>query len=112
MTIREYCAHRSRLARKIAILVGVSWMLGWSAFQVLAKMTINSWYVAGTAALLIACVMNVVLQRTKCPRCGFSLRKVVAQAASSTLPRVDACPHCGVSLDEPTEHPAPGDAKS
>jgi len=60
----------------------------------------------GAAALLIACVMSAVLLRTKCPRCGFSLRKVISRGGSPTLPKLDACPHCGVSLDEPMEETA------
>jgi hypothetical protein len=101
MTIREYCALRMRLARRIAIPLGVIFLLGSAAFQVLAKVRINSWYLAGVAGLIIACVMLPIFRWTRCPCCGQSLSKVVASSGNGRLPQLDACPHCGVSLDQP-----------
>jgi hypothetical protein len=89
-----------RLARRIAIPLGVLFLVGSSAYQVLAKVRINSWYLAGGAGVIIVCVMLPIFRRTRCPRCGLSLSKVVASVGNGRLPRLDACPHCGVSLDE------------
>jgi hypothetical protein len=100
MTIWEYYARRMRLARRIAIPLGVIFLVGSAVFQVLAKVRINSWYLAGAAGLIIVWVMLPILRSTRCPRCGQSLSKVVASAGNGRLPQLDACSHCGVSLDE------------
>jgi hypothetical protein len=57
MTIWEYYARRMRLARRIAIPLGVIFLVGSAVFQVLAKVRINSWYLAGAAGLIIVWVM-------------------------------------------------------
>jgi hypothetical protein len=93
------------LARRIAIPLGVAFLILCSGYQVAAKVTITDWYVVGVAVLLVAGAMITVFARTKCPRCRLSLRKVVAQEGSPTLRKLDACPHCGVSLDEAMESP-------
>jgi hypothetical protein len=101
MTIREYCAQRARLARKIAVSLGVAFMVSCVVYDVFAKAKLNSWYVAGGAALLVIGVLSVGLRGIRCPRCGFSLRKVAANEMTPTLPKLNDCPRCGVSLDEP-----------
>jgi transcription elongation factor Elf1 len=46
------------------------------------------------------------LKRTTCPRCNKSLCKIAARSMNPRVTqRIKACPHCGVSLDEPMEGP-------
>jgi hypothetical protein len=110
MTIREYCAHRACFARRVAIALGVAFMVICSAYDVIARVNINTWYVAGAAALLVLAALSAGLRSIKCPRCGMSLRKVAANEMTPTLPKLDAFPRCRVSLDEPMAMPT--DAKA
>jgi hypothetical protein len=52
MTIREYCAARMRLARKIAVPLGVVFIVLCSAYQVTAKVAINLWYIAAATGYM------------------------------------------------------------
>jgi hypothetical protein len=41
------------------------------------------------------------LDRTKCPKCSTRVRFQAANQCRPWGPQVNACPHCGVSFDEP-----------
>jgi hypothetical protein len=103
MTIREYCANRARSVRKVAIIIGVLVLLACSAYSTIARLQLNSWYIAGVTGLFIFIVMHIGMNRIKCPRCGASLRHTAYRELSPTAPPLAVCPGCRVSLDEPTE---------
>jgi hypothetical protein len=103
VTIREYCADRARSVRKVTIILGVLFLLACSAYESIAKLQINSWYIAGAAGLFIFIVMNVGMTRIRCPRCGTSLRRIAYNELSPLRPPAATCPGCGVSLDERVE---------
>jgi hypothetical protein len=101
VTIREYCANRARSVRKVTIILGVIFLVSCSFYTTFAKLQNNSWYIAGAAGLFIFVIMNVGTNRIGCPRCDSSLRRAAFNELTPVLPLITACPHCGVSLDEP-----------
>jgi hypothetical protein len=68
MTISEYCANRARSVTRVTIILGVLLMLGCSAYGVIAKAHINSWYVAGTADLVIFTDAKTLYDSDPCDR--------------------------------------------
>ena len=103
MTIREYCALRMRLARRVGITVGVAALLSLSAYQTWGAVKFNTWFGVAAIVLLIFAVMLPIMWLTRCPRCDHSLSKVVGGSETEGLPYIDACPYCGVSLDQPMQ---------
>jgi hypothetical protein len=101
VTIREYCANRARSVRRVTIILGVIFLVSCSFYATFAKLQINSWYIAGVAGLFIFILMNVGMNRIRCPRCGESLRRAAFNELTPVLPQITACPHCRVGLDEP-----------
>jgi hypothetical protein len=104
MTIREYCANRARSVRKLAIVLGVLFLLSCSFYVTIAKVQINSWYIAGAATVLIATIMSIGMRRIRCPRCDTNLQRVAYNELAPRL-ALTTCPQCNVSLDEPMNLP-------
>lgn len=81
--------------------MAVLFMVCCSAYTAIAKVHIDSWYIAGATGLLMVALMHIGMRRIKCPRCASSLSHAAYTELSSVRPPVAACPNCNVSLDEP-----------
>jgi hypothetical protein len=46
----------------------------------------------------------LLIQRVKCPKCATPLGQIAPAIAFSWRRRINYCPYCGVSLDEPVPH--------
>ena len=102
MTIREYIKGRALLVRYLSF--------GWIVFPVVpilafperAKTSWIAWLAIGY--VVMAAVRYAIAWQTKCPRCGTSLFRItMGIAGGSFVKSADACPHCGVSVDEPMD---------
>jgi hypothetical protein len=65
------------------------------------------WLTWLSLAALFAGLVTVILllYRTPCPQCQRPLGSIAARAANGWAKNAQ-CPHCRVSLDEPTESPS------
>jgi hypothetical protein len=46
----------------------------------------------------------LLIQRVKCPKCSTPLGQIASAIAFRWHRRINYCPYCGVSLDEPVPH--------
>jgi hypothetical protein len=101
-TIREHFKHRIRVI--LAAVAGAWVLVPVAAALAPAGHGHASAVGAGLFGLVAAVVVAslVALLRVHCPKCGGSLAHL---GSDLTYPigaaRVDACPHCAVSLDDP-----------
>ena len=99
MSIREFLLARRRKLSLFGIAVWLgTFIAGFVAFKYHVP-----WLRLPFFALL-AVVVLLAIRWTKCPRCGGSLGAENATLSGRSLyltGRIDFCPYCGVSLDEP-----------
>jgi len=99
VTIRDHLAKRKRFFIGLAV---VSW-LGAGGSMFLAASGAFPWlflvFFLGFGAAIIGIMFFL-----KCPRCGGPIGATNATLIASHMPlvrRINFCPYCGVSLDEP-----------
>jgi len=100
MPIRDYLKRRRNKA-VLFVLPGI-------LFCVLSAVFVpdSFWLNWLSLAVLFAGLLTVIvlLYRTPCPQCRLPLGSIGARAANGWAKNAH-CPHCRVSLDEPTESP-------
>jgi hypothetical protein len=99
MTIREF------LTRRVAVY-GLVALGAWAGAALSMTLTEQPWPYAFFVVVLG--VVFIAFYRLKCPSCRTALGIVTFQLVSfgkSRSGRVDYCPFCGVSLDQPYEMP-------
>ena len=104
MTIGEYVEHRGLMLRYIAIALIAAAIAAIFVFPEYFGL-ITKWKEA-FCFFPVFLLYGILAMTTKCPRCDASLGESITAAAipfSSSVP--DACPRCGVSFNEPMEHP-------
>jgi len=101
MTIREYITRR---AWKIVWIALVAFLV----LQLVVK-PLSHWQYLPHVTLVYflgAVVWTAVsIRRIPCPRCSQPLN-AAAMVVANNRKKINKCPHCGVSLDEPMESPA------
>jgi hypothetical protein len=106
MTIREYVEGRGRLAYRLTFWGFLVVAFGWAIWKTLSKNAPDPKVVIGISCVIGVFGVMAFLKRTTCPRCNKSLSRIAARSMNPRVTqRVKACPHCGVSLDEPMEGP-------
>jgi len=106
MTIREYVQRRGRLAYKVTFWSMLGAMFGLVPWTTISKETAPDVKIAvPVAALLVVFPVMEYLRRSKCPRCAGDLSRLASRAKSQQPLNANACPHCGVNLDEPMDGP-------
>jgi hypothetical protein len=93
MTIREYIAARRSSMFKWSFAWFVLVLITAALLDTFVKGAPNMFFVIVIGWLIAMVAVRVIVNRTKCPRCGTSLRLFNDSA--------NTCAGCGVSLDEP-----------
>jgi hypothetical protein len=103
MTIRDYLKKRTRLITGVAFC-------GWVLLPISAIVSGRGHppvplFVAGV--VVFGGALLVLLFRVRCPKCQTPFRQLAGEIAFQwgTRRRVNFCPYCGVSMDEPYEAP-------
>jgi transcription elongation factor Elf1 len=106
MTIRDYVEGRGKRAYKLTVGSLISMILVWVVWASFSKRAPDAKIVIPIGMLLVLFAVIAYLHRTKCPRCSKSLSAIAARAMSKgAVERANACPHCGVSFDDPVHGP-------
>jgi hypothetical protein len=105
MTMREYVEGRGRVAFKSTFWGFLVGAFGWAAWSTFSKDVPDVKVVVGIACCVGVFSVVEFLKRTKCPRCNGSLSRLAAHSMNRGLHDGAACPHCGVSFDEPMVGP-------
>jgi hypothetical protein len=105
MTIRDYLRQKTRLIRPLLIIWIVLITVSMIVFPQIAKRWGVAWVLLWSLPAIAA--LYWAYDRIRCPRCNTSLRAVMNSLINArATPRIDFCPHCGVSFDEPMDKPA------
>jgi hypothetical protein len=107
MMIRDYVERRGRLARRVTFWSMIGLAIGFALWGAISKKTSPDANIAAPVAILLL-VFPVIeyVKRTRCLRCAGELSRLASRAMSRIPLDEDSCPHCGVSLDEPTDGPS------
>ena len=98
MTIREYAQGQGRLIRLFTVLwIILLLILGFSIRPYVEREDLRLWILAAMIPLFV--ITTAIAWAVRCPRCKRSLSTVV-YAMVHGWGDPDACPYCGVSLDE------------
>lgn len=108
LTIREHLRRTNAYSQRIIIPVAAAWIAGVVFYKSgLTKLQEQALSIAG-AVVLVLVLYWMVRRRLCCPRCGsdFSKERIAKVGrwsfdTTGTEDLWDACPHCGVSFDEP-----------
>ena len=109
-TIRDYIKRRVRWAFAVGVL-------GWLTLplsQFAGHEEPGNKVGAALPALGMLVFLGAILALNwliKCPRCRANLSRTIAMTVGLSWgsgPKVNFCPYCGVSLDEPCEKQTPG----
>jgi hypothetical protein len=108
LTIGEQLKRTHALFQRIMLLVGVSWCVGVTFLGPNLTVSKRNGFAIVGGLVLVLVGWLLVRNRLRCPRCGTDFKKDrIAKLgrwsldARGTTELWDACPHCGVSFDEP-----------
>ena len=99
MTIRQFLTRRMAICFSIGLL---AWLGGASSFSISTSQPDPPWFYAIFVVVFGGALLS--FYRLRCPRCrtslGTSILRMIGTSGGLGR-RIDFCPYCGVSLDEP-----------